>query len=221
MDITILLVIAGAGIIIGLLIGLMINALRGDSSRRSTTPSESEARAIDNILLWHDRAGGNLIVDIDGATFTGLKQMQSEQRARLETCYGQLKRFLGIQDSALPPIPIKTEQIPQIESLPSITTEVKPVEMLLPLGRGRTDQKNANPTPIKPLSIVMEIDSILQEIIAGTPLAERGLKLVETPTHTISVWIDKERYQGIDDVPDQNIQGIIRASVKQWEDKIS
>ena len=129
MNITILLVIAGAGIIIGLLLGLMINALRGDSSKHEAQP-ESPTRGIDNILLWHDSEGGNLIVDLDGSTFIRANEMRPDQRSRLETCYSQLKRFLGVQDTATtcpvptaPPVvqPVKDISIPEmpIEPIPA------------------------------------------------------------------------------------------------------
>jgi len=220
MDITLLLIIAGAGLIIGLLIGLMINALRGDSSRRTTVPPEIEGRAIDNILLWHDRSGGNLIVDIDGATFTELNQMRNDQRSRLETCYGQLKRFLGIQEPVAQPAAGKSRLQPPIQKPPSETPVVPAVESVQPVPVKLSLTKKVVTEPIKPLSIVAEIDEILQSSIEATPLAERGLKLLETPSHTISVCIDKQQYQSIDEVPDLNIQEIIHAAVRKWEDKV-
>ncbi len=221
MDITLLLIIAGAGLIIGLLIGLMINALRGDSTKRMPVPPEIEGRAIDNILLWHDRSGGNLIVDLDGATFTGINQMRDDQRARLETCYGQLKRFLGVQETAAQSASGKSGQQPPIQKPPSSKVVVPAVDTVQPVPIKLPLSKKVVTEPIKPLSIVAEIDDILQSTIEATPLAERGLKLLETPSHTISVILDKHQYQSIDEVPDPNIQEIIHAVVKQWEDKVS
>jgi hypothetical protein len=221
MDMTLLLIIAGAGLIIGLLIGLMINALRGDSSKRSPVPPEVEGRAIDNILLWHDRSGGNLIVDMDGSTFTGLNQMRNDQRARLETCYGQLKRFLGIQENIAQPVSVKSESQPSLKK-PAGEKSVTPVvEMVQPVPQKISLTKKVVIEPIKPLSIVAEIDDILQSVIEATPLADRGLKLLETPSHTISVIIDNKQFQSIDEVPESNIRELIHAAVKQWEDKIS
>ncbi len=221
MDMTLLLIIAAAGIIIGLLIGLMINALRGDSSKRASIPPEVEGHAIDNILLWHDRSGGNLIVDIDGATFTELTQMRNDQRARLETCYGQLKRFLGIQENITQPDKVVSESQSSLKK-PAGEKQVLPVvETVQPVPQKLSLTKKVAIDPIKPLSIVAEIDEILQSVIEATPLAERGLKLLETPSHTISVIIDNKQFQSIDEVPDKNIQEIIHTAVKTWEDKIT
>jgi hypothetical protein len=226
MDMIIFLVIAGAGVIIGLLLGLMINALRGDSSKRAA-PSESASRGIENILLWHDREGGNLIVDLDGATFIRVDEMHPEQRARLETVYSQLKRFMGVQDTVQ-----RQATITSLTEQPAVTAiippePVKPIPAKLSLetivvpsaSLDKKGGKKTPPEPIKPLSIVGEIDEILQNMIADTPLLERGLQLVETPSHTIAVWMDKRQYENIEAVPDPEVQEIIHRAVKKWENK--
>jgi hypothetical protein len=221
MDLTFSLVIAGAGIIIGLLLGFMINSLRGDSSKRSSTASEGTPSNIDNILLWHDRDSGNLIVDLDGSTFTRSDQMRSDQLARLETCHGQLKRFLGIQET--PPqaaTPATATQPPTWKPLAE-ASQPEPVSIVPPAAVDKKGSKRPLPEPIKPLNIIGEIDEILQEMITSTPLEEQKLKLAETPAHTISVWIGKQQYQSIDEVPDDNIKQVLHAAVKKWEDKTS
>jgi hypothetical protein len=254
MDMTVILVTAGAGIIIGLLIGLMINALRGDSSK-GVTPSERSARGIDNILLWHDKEGGNLIVDLDGSTFLRVNEMRADQRSRLETIYSQLKRFMGVQDTTprpatVTPVAVQVEKPAQapfteslipstpsqtiiaqpapVQSIPARSAPATPVAAVVspetvvipPATEDKKGAKNPPPAPVKPLNIVGEIDEILQEMIAGTPLFERGLELVETPAHTIAVWVDSHQFDSIDAVTDPEVQQIIRAAVKMWENKL-
>jgi hypothetical protein len=264
MDMTVILVTAGAGIIIGLLIGLMINALRGDSSK-TASPSVSSSRGIDNILLWHDKEGGNLIVDLDGSTFLRVNEMRADQRSRLETVYSQLKRFMGVQDTTprpatVTPAAAQVEQSAQVpfteplsqpvpaqtftsQSVPAQTIPAQPAPVqsipirpapatpataavnpktndLPAVTEDKKGAKKPLPAPIKPLNIVGEIDEILQDMIAGTPLLERGLELVETPAHTIAVRVDSHQFESIDAVTDPEVQQIIRSAVKNWENKL-
>jgi hypothetical protein len=279
MDMTVILVTAGAGIIIGILIGLMINSLRGDASKRAVQ-SERTERGIDNILLWHDQEGGNLIVDLDGSTFLRVNEMRTDQRARLETVYSQLKRFMGVQDTAprltpITPVETQIERPTQVPSVKPVTPPAQPqiatsqpsplqtasgqpnplrptiaqpapfqpafthsipeqpsipvpplasapileLNVVQPVAVGKKGAKKPLPEPVKPLNIVSEIDEILQDMIIGTPMLDRGLELVETPAHTIAVWIDSHQFESIDAVTDPEVQQIIRAAVNKWENK--
>lgn len=66
-------------------------------------------------------------------------------------------------------------------------------------------------------SIVLQIEDILQAMIAGTPLAQRGLHLMEDSSRGVLVQIGLDRYVGIDAVPDPEIRDLIRSAVQKWE----
>ena len=66
-------------------------------------------------------------------------------------------------------------------------------------------------------SIVLQIEDILQDIIAGTELAHRGVHLMEDPIRGVIVQIGLEHFEGIDAVPDAQIKAIIQSAVKEWE----
>jgi hypothetical protein len=68
-----------------------------------------------------------------------------------------------------------------------------------------------------PQSIVGQIDEILQSQIKGTPLESRGIRLVESATHGVTVWIGLKAYQGMDAIPDAEVNTAIRSAVKEWE----
>lgn len=76
------------------------------------------------------------------------------------------------------------------------------------------------PTPAEskaPQSIVEQIDNILQAQIKGTSLESRGIRLTESATHGVTVWIGIKAYQGMDTIPDAAVNAAIRAAVKEWE----
>lgn len=76
-----------------------------------------------------------------------------------------------------------------------------------------------NPAPNAPKSIVEQIDAILQERIAGTPLESRGIRLLEAPDGSVIVLVGLNRYQGVAEVPDEDIRAAIRAATEEWERK--
>jgi hypothetical protein len=71
--------------------------------------------------------------------------------------------------------------------------------------------------PTAPLSIVEQVDEILQEKIAQLPPPAPVVLLKEDPREGVIVWIDGVQHIGIDSVRDESIKSIIRASVKEWE----
>jgi hypothetical protein len=76
----------------------------------------------------------------------------------------------------------------------------------------------ANPVPVGAArSIASQIDDILQEQIAGTPLEERKIKLTEVPSLGVVVRIGIDQYQGIESIPDPEVKAAIKRAVQTWE----
>ncbi len=69
----------------------------------------------------------------------------------------------------------------------------------------------------KPLSIVEQINDILQETIKDTPLAARMIRLVEDPREGVVVWVGLEHFPGVDSVPDPEIKAALRRAANEWE----
>ncbi len=70
-----------------------------------------------------------------------------------------------------------------------------------------------------PTTMVGQIDAILQAKLAGTPLATRGIRLVESVHGGAMVIVGMQRYAGVGDVPDAEVQAVIRAAIAEWENK--
>ncbi len=66
-------------------------------------------------------------------------------------------------------------------------------------------------------SIATQIDEILQQMIAGTPFANRGISVNDTPDHGVMVTLDGQQYPGVMDVPDEEVRNLIRSAVSEWE----
>jgi hypothetical protein len=67
--------------------------------------------------------------------------------------------------------------------------------------------------------MVAQIDSVLQERLAGTPLADKGIRLQEALGGGVIFWVGVSKYESVEDVPDEPVQSAIRAAIAEWEDK--
>jgi len=63
----------------------------------------------------------------------------------------------------------------------------------------------------------MQVDEILQKKLQERGLQQRGVRLMELPNKGMVVLIGLEQYATVEEVPDAEIQALIRASVSEWE----
>lgn len=68
------------------------------------------------------------------------------------------------------------------------------------------------------MSILEQVDDILQGLLESSPLAETQIRLTEMPNKGVIVWVGKEYFEGIEAVPDEDVKHIIRQAVKKWEE---
>jgi len=67
------------------------------------------------------------------------------------------------------------------------------------------------------MSLVQQIDAVLQARLVGTPLAGRGIRLAEALHGGAIVFIGSTQYDGVDSIPDPEIQAAIRSAIGEWE----
>ncbi len=69
----------------------------------------------------------------------------------------------------------------------------------------------------RPLSMVEQINQILERMLRDLPEAQRAVRLVEGAGGSVRVYVGVNAYSSIDDVPDPDIRGLIREAVAKWE----
>ena len=77
--------------------------------------------------------------------------------------------------------------------------------------------KPAAPVKEEPKTMVEQINAVLGEMIAGTRYEAEGLTMAADPLRGVIIWIGPSAYEGIDGVPDPEVQKLIRAAVAEWE----
>jgi hypothetical protein len=69
----------------------------------------------------------------------------------------------------------------------------------------------------KPPSMVEEIDGLVQEMLALSPLKGRDIRLLEQPDHGLQVVVDGEVYNGVNEVRDEGARQLIQQAVAEWQ----
>ena len=70
---------------------------------------------------------------------------------------------------------------------------------------------------VKMLSVVDEVNDILQKKLHGSPLAGKGIHLMENHNKEIRFWVGLDSYNDVEEIPDPEVRHIIDASVREWE----
>ena len=70
---------------------------------------------------------------------------------------------------------------------------------------------------VKMLSVIDEVNDLLQKKLAGSPLAGKGIHLMENHNREIRFWVGLNSYNDVEEIPDPEVRQIIDAAVKEWE----
>jgi len=70
---------------------------------------------------------------------------------------------------------------------------------------------------ITELSIVAQIDTVLQARLMDTPLEKKGIRLQESIKGDLEVYVGLKKFESVDDIPDETIKAAIRAAIAEWE----
>lgn len=173
---------------------------------------------LDKGLAWQ--------LEVDGARVAP-NELTAEQRARLVNIIVQIRPWIDGKAAPAPvvPVPAQAPAQPTPPVAATVSTKSQPPaaesdKLKIDVGRGfrslfANDLKVIESA--KPTSIVSMIDDFLQKRLAASPLANREIHLEEGALGEVVVFVGKERFAGVEAVPDPEIQTIIRAAIKDWE----
>lgn len=187
------------------------------------------AYSLDALQLLRDPATGQLRVGIGSDVYASARDVQRPEHQRLLLgSTRDLLIFLGQTRAAaaLPagPAPTASGEPDPVAAQPLTVARPAPA----PTGAMRLPSMNPfqqykvvkqlNAVPEAPeLTIAQQIDNLLQDLTAVSPLAGRGLRVAGSPEGLVSFEIDGASYSDIDSVPDAGARDLLRAAVKRWE----
>lgn len=170
-------------------------------------------------LMRVKNENGLLTLDLDG-TRVNPSALTIEQRKRLIEILNAMRPWLEGKPAS-PPARMTTPPPSQPTPAPTpIASPPPPVHPPISTSKPPTPAvKKADEPEAAPTSIVGQINVILQARIANTPLASRGVALIESASGGVNVYIGMDKYEGVDAVPDEQVKAAIRAAIAEWERK--
>ena len=125
----------------------------------------------------------------------------------LEDCLYNLKNLLGVDEKAAENVPVVP---PSSLVMPAPAAEPKPSRNVLHLlGREKIVVE-------EPVSMAAQMDTILQEMLKSLPGEPINLRIGESPQGDLRIWYQSKAYHGIEEVPDGEIQNLIRTAAETW-----
>jgi hypothetical protein len=200
-------------------------------------PAKPETITVDDPgLLRIKDENGSFALDLDGRRLNPVS-LSPAQRRRLIEMLNIMRPWLegkpapapAVKPTPPPPPLQPTTLDDRLNAFGSASTPSEPAspQPVTPPARQPAQPPASRPStiarddrPATPAnSIVSQIDVILQDRLAGTPLEERGIFLAQSPEGGVMVYVGLTRYNGVDEVPDAEIKAAIRAAIAEWENK--
>jgi len=202
------LAIIGVGLAM-LFVGYFVGISEGrPKAKRIETPSVPREN---NLLKLSLDPNNQLRLEVDGQRAEAA-ELTPEQRKRLIELMVTMRPWIDASAPKPPPSTPITAPVSQPVSRP-----IAPVPAVKPVPGPKKDSKKEEPAA--PTSMVGQIDAILQAHLADSLLANRGVRLIESPEGGVVVMVGLSKYSGVGEVPDPQVQGMIRAAIAEWEKK--
>ena len=217
-----------AGLVFVYIFGLFEGRSQGRKRRiaeeeqeKKEQPAPKPVKADDPGLLRIKNESGTMTLDLDGKRVNATS-LTPEQRKRLIEMLNVIRPWLEGKPASVPTPTSPPPSKPTPASTPIASAPPQPAAQPTPstaVKASSSSKKEDDEPDTTPTSIVGQINMILQKRIDGTPLEARGISLMESSSGGVNVYVGVQRYEMIDDVPDDEIKAAIRAAIAEWENK--
>jgi hypothetical protein len=215
MQTVLLIFIAIFSLAIGFFLGMFLLSLDTPFSKRLTKKEESTTE--DQVSEIKDYVSGSTVSDaqVKKPSPNSHLILQIWKEEGKPPVYDMNGTYL--EKEALPPeilniislhqdVPVQTP-IPESPPPPVETEETTNI----------VSDEQEGEQEVKMLSVIDEVNDIIQKKLAGSPLAGKGIHLMENHNREIRFWVGLNSYSDVDEIPDQEIRQLIDEAVKEWE----
>ncbi len=239
LDVQTIGLILGGGAVAGLIVGLMAGLMMGGGE-----PSPPRRGLTRVLTLWRRKTDAALWVHLDDKPVASPESLSEEERTALARLITEMHRWLegeGDADETAAPLqrelPPQKAAAPKVSSTPSVSSSPVPPAQPSPARSSYTPAPAPSRNPLRPfsqalqarkqpsspassLSIAAQVDEILQELLIGSPLEGRGLRLMELPGQGMVVMVGLEKFASVDEVPYDDVRKVLKIAVARWEEKM-
>ncbi len=182
------------------------HAARAAAEARPTLPGTTLLR------LWLDSAERPAL-DLDGQR-VDTAPISDPNRKRLLALLTVMRPWIEGKPAAPAPSPTPSSAPAPAMPRPMTPPTPSPAAAPKPVTAAAKEKK-----PAAALSIVGQIDEILQARLVNTPLAAQSIRLTESPEDGVIVWVGLQKFAGVGEVTDPEVKAIIQAAISEWEKK--
>ena len=206
---------------IGFIAASLFNNLRNAEAPPPQLEQPEGDDRVEVLRLLRGPDGGALQLEMGGQPLTSAASLDADQHARISLAVVDLYSWLEKANHPAPklekqPVPNKATALEPRRR--ATNKPVKPPSLNVFKALKRTAQSEmTEKIEVAPLSLAAEIDEILQEKLEGSPLAEKGIRLMNLPNQGMFIMLGLEKYPDIDSVPDEEIKAVLREAVADWE----
>ncbi len=198
------------------------------AERKPGTAPLRDPNLVEVARLWRDELSHRLVVELGGKKFRLSNDLNLEQRKRVDSIYEDFITWIEpihpkpVQEKPdAVPSPVTTSVIsssPVSSAGPSYPDSPKKVSMN-PLTAVVSAIQSDIKVPELQKSLAAQIDEILQVRLKNSNMANRGIRLTESPDKGVEVRVGMEKYNSVDAVPYEDVRQIIREAVDEWGKK--
>jgi hypothetical protein len=232
--------------VVGILVGLLVSTLIKGEPKVNPDENPLPNKYIDSgyaeaTRLYYSPAAKKTLTQLDGDFYPDFSALTPEQKKRVLRILQSWQEWSG-QGNMTPGSPLnpstgeqtipaagriaaaalgeKTLVIPPlpVERNLSASAEYKELSSQNLLGAKPSTAAAKPVTPVKPQTIVEQINDILEQVVANSQENKRGIRLADDGHQGVLVWVGLEKFNGVDAVPYPEVQQLIRTAVKRWED---
>ena len=208
-------------VIIGFIGGLLVMAAWHARSAGAIPPAagpEPDPNLEEQVQIFRSKKDNQLVFKLGKKIVSAGETADPVVKKYLTNLLVDISSLLGIdRDAAARRYPLQEKETQQKDLLLETEKDLSPLQKIsLPFTTRKQEPVEVKPDP-RSMSIVHQIDAILQEMLQDSDLKSKAIRLDESPAHEVIVWIGVTRYEGIESIPDLEVKSLIKRAVDRWE----